>query len=170
ALTVFLQNALEAISASGFCLFTAQSFVPGIFFKLGPHHALTRAVGKIATHLGLGVRLLLWMMPILRFNSVYLFPHAEAMRLATGLPFYMGSFVKLGERGFNLERMYSLREGLTGKDDSLPDRLTKVPQDPNNPKTVVRLDKMLPVYYRVRGWDQNGAPKKRTLRRLGITE
>ncbi len=170
ALTVFLQNALEAISASGFCLFTAQSFVPGIFFKLGPHHPLTRAVGKIATHLGLGVRLLLWMMPILRFNSVYLFPHAEALRLATGLPFYTGSFVKLGERGFNLERMYSQREGLTGKDDSLPDRLTKVPQDPNNPKTVVRLDKMLPVYYRVRGWDQNGVPKKRTLRRLGITE
>lgn len=168
ALTIFLQNALEAISASGYCLFTAQSFVPGIFFKLGPHHPFTRTVGKIATHLGLGVRLLLWMMPILRFNSVYLFPHAEALRLATGLPFYTGSFVKLGERGFNLERMYSQREGLTGKDDSLPDRLTKVPQDPNNPKTVVRLDKMLPVYYNVRGWDKNGAPKKRTLRRLGI--
>jgi aldehyde:ferredoxin oxidoreductase len=168
ALTIFLQNALEAISASGYCLFTAQSFVLGIFFKLGPHHPFTRAVGKIATHLGLGVRLLLWMMPILRFNSVYLFPHAEALRLATGLPFYTGSFVKLGERGFNLERMYSQREGLTGKDDSLPDRLTKVPQDPNNPKTVVRLDKMLPVYYHVRGWDKNGAPKKRTLRRLGI--
>lgn len=168
ALTIFLQNALEAISASGYCLFTAQSFVPGIFFKLGPHHPFTRAVGKIATHLGLGVRLLLWMMPVLRFNSVYLFPHAEALRLATGLPFYTGSFVKLGERGFNLERMYSQREGLTGKDDSLPDRLTKVPQDPNNSKTVVRLDKMLPVYYHVRGWDKNGAPKKRTLRRLGI--
>ncbi|MPM07375.1 putative oxidoreductase YdhV [bioreactor metagenome] len=168
ALTIFLQNALEAISASGYCLFTAQSFVPGIFFKLGPHHLFTRAVGKIATHLGLGVRLLLWMMPVLRFNSVYLFPHAEALRLATGLPFYTGSFVKLGERGFNLERMYNQREGLTGKDDSLPDRLTKVPQDPNNPKTVVRLDKMLPVYYHVRGWDKNGAPKKRTLRRLGI--
>jgi len=168
ALTIFLQNALEAISASGYCLFTAQSFVPGIFFKLGPHHPFTRTVGKIATHLGLGVRLLLWMMPILRFNSVYLFPHAEALRLATGLPFYTGSFVKLGERGFNLERMYNQREGLTGKDDSLPDRLTKVPQDPNNPKTVVRLDKMLPVYYHVRGWDKNGAPKKRTLRRLGI--
>lgn len=168
ALTIFLQNALEAISASGYCLFTAQSFVPGIFFKLGPHHPFTRTVGKIATHLGLGVRLLLWMMPVLRFNSVYLFPHAEALRLATGLPFYTGSFVKLGERGFNLERIYSQREGLTGKDDSLPDRLTKVPQDPNNPKTVVRLDKMLPVYYHVRGWDKNGAPKKRTLRRLGI--
>ena len=168
AFTAFFQNALEAISASGFCLFSAQSFVPAILFKLGPHHRVTRAVGKIATHLGFGVRALLWMLPVLRFNSVYLFPHAESLRLITGLPFYTGSFVRLGERGYNMERLYNFREGLTGKDDSLPDRLTKTPQDPNNPKTVVRLDKMLPVYYHIRGWDESGAPRKRTLRKLGI--
>lgn len=168
AFTAFFQNALEAISASGFCLFSAQSFVPAILFKLGPHHPVTRTIGKIATHLGFGVRALLWMMPILRFNSVFLFPHAEALRLITGLPFYTGSFVKLGERGYNMERLYNYREGLTKADDSLPDRLTKTPQDPNNPKTVVRLDKMLPVYYHIRGWDESGAPRPRTLRRLGV--
>ncbi len=168
AFTAFFQNALEAISASGFCLFSAQSFVPAILFKLGPHHPVTRTIGKIATHLGLGVRALLWMMPILRFNSVFLFPHAEALRLITGLPFYTGSFVKLGERGYNMERLYNYREGLSKADDSLPDRLTKTPQDPSNPKTVVRLDKMLPVYYHIRGWDESGAPRPRTLRRLGV--
>ena len=168
AFTAFFQNALEAISASGFCLFSAQSCVPAILFKLGPHHPVTRTIGKVATHLGLGVRALLWMMPILRFNSVFLFPHAEALRLITGLPFYTGSFVKLGERGYNMERLYNYREGLTKADDSLPDRLTKTPQDPNNPKTVVRLDKMLPVYYHIRGWDESGAPRPRTLRRLGV--
>ncbi|MCE5189228.1 MAG: aldehyde ferredoxin oxidoreductase family protein [Eubacteriales bacterium] len=168
AFTAFFQNALEAISAGGFCLFSAQSFVPAILFRLGPHHAVTRTIGKVATHLGFGVRALLWMMPILRFNSVYLFPHAEALRLITGLPFYTGSFVKLGERGYNMERLYNYREGLTKADDSLPDRLTKTPQDASNPKTVVRLDKMLPVYYNIRGWDKSGAPKTRTLRRLGV--
>jgi len=168
AFTAFFQNALEAISASGFCLFSAQSFVPAILFKLGPHHPVTRTIGKIATHLGFGVRALLCMMPILRFNSVFLFPHAEALRLITGLPFYTGSFVKLGERGFNMERLYNYREGLSKADDSLPDRLTKTPQDASNPKTVVRLDKMLPVYYQIRGWDKNGAPKTRTLHRLGV--
>jgi aldehyde:ferredoxin oxidoreductase len=104
----------------------------------------------------------------LRFNTVYLFPHAETLRLITGLPFYTGSFVRLGERGYNMERLYNFREGLTGKDDSLPDRLTKTPQDTSNPKTVVSLDKMLPVYYRIRGWDESGAPRKRTLKKLGI--
>lgn len=168
AFTAFFQNALEAISAAGFCLFSAQSFVPAILFKLGPHHSVTRAVGKIATHLGLGVRALLWMAPVLRFNSVYLFPHAEALRLITGLPFYTGSFVRLGERGYNMERLYNYREGLMKKDDSLPDRLTKIPQDPKNPKTIVNLDEMLPVYYHIRGWSKEGAPTKRTLRKLGI--
>ena len=168
AFTVFFQNALDAISSAGFCLFSAQSFVPAILFKLGPHHAVTRAVGKIATHLGWGIRALLWMAPILRFNSVYLFPHAEALRLITGLPFYTGSFVRLGERGYNIERLYNYREGLSKADDSLPDRLTKTPQDPANSKTVVRLDKMLPVYYKIRGWGKDGAPKPGTLRRLGI--
>lgn len=168
AFTAFFQNALEAISASGFCLFSAQSFVPAILFKLGPHHPVTRTIGKIATHLGFGVRALLWMAPILRFNSVYLFPHAEALRLITGLPFYTGSFVRLGERGYNMERLYNFREGLTKQDDSLPDRLTKTPQDPNNPKTIVNLDQMLPVYYRIRGWNPDGTPAKHTLRKLGI--
>jgi len=168
ALTVFLQNGMEAVSAAGFCLFSAQSFVPAIFFRLGPHHPFTRAVGKIATHSGPAVRMLLWMMPVVRFNSLFLFPHAETLRLITGFPFYTGSFIKLGERGYNMERLYNMREGLAKKDDSLPDRLTKVPQDPDNPKTVVRLDKMLPVYYKVRGWSKDGVPTKRTLRKLGI--
>ncbi|MEA5047893.1 MAG: aldehyde ferredoxin oxidoreductase family protein [Eubacteriales bacterium] len=168
AFTAFFQNALEAISASGFCLFSAQSFVPAILFRLGPHHPVTRIVGKVATHLGVGVRLLLWMMPVLRFNSVYLFPHAETLRLITGLPFYTGSFVRLGERGYNMERLYNYREGLTKADDSLPARLTHTPQDPNDPRTVVRLDRMLPVYYKIRGWDSNGAPTKRTLKKLRI--
>ena len=168
ALTVFLQDGMEAVSVGGFCLFSAQSFVPAIFFRLGPHHPFTRAVGKIATHAGPAVQLLLWMLPVLRFNSLFLFPHAETLRLITGLPFYTGSFIKLGERSYNMERLYNMREGLTMKDDSLPDRLTKVPQDPNNPKTVVRLDKMLPVYYKIRGWGKDGVPTKRKLHKLGI--
>ncbi len=170
ALTVFLQNGLEAVSTAGYCLFSAQSFVPAIFFRLGPHHPFTRMVGKIATHAGGMVRVLLKMMPVVLFNSKFLFPHAEAFRRATGIPMYTGPFVILGERCFNLERMYNLREGLTKADDSLPDRLTKTPQDPADPRTVVRLDVMLPKYYKIRGWDENGVPTHRTLKRLGLTK
>ena len=171
-LTVFMQDALEAVSASGFCLFTAQTFVPAFFFRLGPNHIVTRLVGKMAGHAGAAVRMLLGMKPMLRFNALALLPHAEALRLATGFPIYTGSFLRLGERSYNLERLFNLREGLTAAGDSLPDRLTKTPQPAEdgsaNAGHVVPLEKMLKRYYKVRGWDTAGVPKKRTLKRLKI--
>ena len=182
-LTVFMQDALEAVSASGFCLFSAQTFIPSIFFRLGPNHIVTRITGKIATHSGSMVKMMLASKPLLRFNSFFLLPHAEALRLATGFPMYTGSFLALGERSYNLERLFNLREGLSAEDDSLPERLTKTPQ-PQAPYSkkrekeevqsglnsghVVPLDKMLKKYYRVRGWDEKGIPTEQTLKRLDI--
>jgi aldehyde:ferredoxin oxidoreductase len=167
-LTVFMQDALEAVSAGGFCLFSAQTFIPSIFFNLGPNHLVTRIVGMVLTLAGPAVRVMLAAKPLLRFNSFFLLPHAEAIRLATGLPMYTGSFLKLGEISYNLERLFSIREGLDSKDDSLPERLTKTPQRPGRPETVVPLGKMLPLYYKVRGWDKNGGPSRRKQRSLGI--
>lgn len=75
--------------------------------------------------------------------------------------------MQLGERGYNVERLYNYREGLTANDDNLPDRLTKTAQD-KNPKSVVRLDKMLPRYYKVRGWKEDGSPSAGKLWQLKI--
>ncbi|MDR0877373.1 MAG: aldehyde ferredoxin oxidoreductase family protein [Treponema sp.] len=190
-LTVFMQDALESVSAAGFCLFSAQTFVPGILFHLGPNHPVTRIAGKVMTHAGLVVRLLLGIKPLLHFNSFFLLPHAEAIRLATGIPMYTGSFLRLGERSYNLERLFNQREGLSGADDSLPGRLTETPQPLAKPLTrpealphaepsmkpparkkgdaVVPLKKMLKQYYKVRGWDAAGRIRERKLKRLGIT-
>jgi aldehyde:ferredoxin oxidoreductase len=168
-LTVFMQNALDAVSSAGCCLFSAQTFVPSILYKFGPNSPLTRAIGTIAAHAGPAVRLLVRFAPILRFNSMYLLPHAKALSLASGVKFHFGSFLRAGERGFNAEREFSVREGLTGKDDTLPERLTKIPQDPKDQTTKVPLEKMLPKYYKTRGWTKEGIPTQKTLKRLGIT-
>lgn len=168
-LTVMFQNMMEAISAGGFCLFTAQAVIPAFFFRLGPTHPITRfANGALAS-----ARFLLrpmWnLLPgLIPFNTMYLMPHAEVLKHVTGLKMTTGKLMQAGERGYNTERMFNLREGLTGKDDALPDRLTKVPQQADDPKTIVPLDKMLPRYYKVRGWDANGVPTPQKLRRLGI--
>jgi aldehyde:ferredoxin oxidoreductase len=174
-LTVFMQDALEAVSAAGCCLFTAQTFVPAIFFHLGPNHIVTRIAGKVMTYAGLAVRLMLAVKPLLRFNSLFLLPHAEALRLATGFPLFTGGFLTLGERSYNLERLFNLREGLSAADDSLPGRLTETPQprEGENPPAegyVVPLEKMLKQYYNVRGWDVAGIPTRRTLKRLKTEE
>ncbi len=168
--TAFMQDALEAVSSAGCCLFSAQTFVPGVFFKLGPNSAVTKLVGKVMPHMGPMVALMLNITPAIAFNSLLLLPHAEALRRATGLKMFTGGFLDLGERSYNLERLYNLREGLTAKDDTLPKRLTKELQDPSNPRTRVPLEKMLPIYYKTRGWDKEGRPTKRKLRRLGIEE
>ncbi|MDR1894853.1 MAG: 4Fe-4S binding protein, partial [Spirochaetales bacterium] len=146
-LSVFFQDTLEAVSSAGLCLFTAQTFIPAFFFRLGPQRLLTRLAGKAMTHSGPVIRLLLKAKPLLKFNSFFLLPQAEAIRLATGYNVRTGDLLILGERSYNLERLFNLREGLTARDDSLPDRLTKTPQ-PGRPGAVVPLEKMLVRYYR----------------------
>ncbi|MCL2023763.1 MAG: aldehyde ferredoxin oxidoreductase family protein [Oscillospiraceae bacterium] len=168
--TVFMQNALEAMSTAGCCLFSGQTFIPQILFNLGPNHWITRLLGKAAVHTGLVVRLLLAIRPIMLFNTLFLMPHAEALRLATGLPIFTGEFLNIGERSYNVERIYNLREGLTEKDDALPKRLTDNPQDPSDKNTVVPMDKLLPKYYQTRGWNAKSQPKERTLKRLGMID
>lgn len=167
-LTVLMQNAMEAVSASGFCLFTAYSMIPSFLFRLGPSHWFTKLCGKLLIWvrpvLGVMWKFMPWILP---FNSMFLLPHAEALKHITGLKMTTGRFMQLGERGYNIERLYNYREGLTVNDDSLPDRLTKVPQD-KDPKSVVRLDKMLPKYYKVRGWKEDGTPSAAKLWQLKI--
>jgi aldehyde:ferredoxin oxidoreductase len=166
--TAFIQNALDAVSSAGCCLFSALTFIPSGFYSLGPNHWFVRAVNRILLGTGPMMSLTISLSSALRFNTLFLFPHAEAARLATGLPVYTGTFALMGERCFNLERLYSLREGLSAADDSLPRRLTDELQDPNDPRSVVPLAKMLKKYYRVRGWDEQGVPTPKKLRNLGI--
>jgi len=76
---------------------------------------------------------------------------------------------EIGERVWNLERMFNLGAGLTAKDDTLPPRMLKDPAPSGTAKGKVNeLDKMLPEYYRERGWTPDGVPTNETLARLGL--
>ncbi|MEG2291482.1 MAG: aldehyde ferredoxin oxidoreductase family protein [Clostridium sp.] len=168
-LTVMLQNAIEGVSAAGFCLFSLQTMIPSFLFKSGPTSFINRFVGSTMLRarkiIGGIWKITPGGIPI---NSKYLLPHCEAVKLATGLNMTTGMLFEIGERGYNVERLYNLREGLTYKDDTLPDRLTKEPQNENRKDTVVDLDTMLPIYYKIRGWDEFGIPTKKRLKKLGI--
>jgi len=62
-----------------------------------------------------------------------------------------------------------LREGFTSKDDTLPKRLMEEPLKDGPAKgRVVKLAPQLEEYYRYRGWDANGVPKKEKLKQLGL--
>lgn len=90
------------------------------------------------------------------------------MQKAVGMPMTFGKYLQTGERGFNLERAVNVRFGVSAAKDSLPKRLTDVPQDPNDPRTRVPLEQMKKIYYQARGWDKSGIPTCRTLKKLKI--
>ncbi|MBL8472898.1 MAG: aldehyde ferredoxin oxidoreductase family protein [Rhodocyclaceae bacterium] len=76
---------------------------------------------------------------------------------------------EMGERIWNLERQFNNAAGFTAKDDTLPPRLLTEPAKVGPAKGLVSgLDKMLPEYYELRGWDTEGRPTPETLTRLGL--
>lgn len=80
-------------------------------------------------------------------------------------------FKQVGERIWNLEKLFNLRAGLTKADDTLPKRLLETPCPSGTAEGKVNeLDKMLPEYYEYRGWDEDGIPTTQTLQRLGLLE
>jgi aldehyde:ferredoxin oxidoreductase len=95
--------------------------------------------------------------------------YAKLLTAATGVEFTDEDVMRVGERIWNLERLYNLREGLTTKDDTLPPRLLKEPM-PDGPSKgrICMLDRMLPSYYEFRGWDSKGVPTEAKLRELGL--
>jgi len=94
---------------------------------------------------------------------------ARTLTAVTGELFTADDLMKIGERVWNLERLYNLREGFTSEDDTLPDRLLNVPvaEGPSE-GFVANLDPMLVEYYQFRGWDENGVPKPEKLAELGL--
>ena len=76
---------------------------------------------------------------------------------------------EVGERIWNMERMFNNAAGFTAKDDNLPPRLTQEPAKTGPAKGLVNgLAKMLPEYYQVRGWTPGGEPTAETRTRLGL--
>ena len=96
---------------------------------------------------------------------------ARVLSAVTGVHYDTGEMIRVGERVWNLERMYNLREGFTSKDDTLPPRLLNdAPTDGPSKGWVVKLEPMLKEYYRGRGWDENGVPRPQKLEELKLAD
>ena len=86
-----------------------------------------------------------------------------------GEKYSMAETYRMGERVFNIERMFNCRLGFSRKDDYLPPRLTSEPHPEGvGEGNVVPLQVMLDEYYRLRGWTADGVPTPEKLRELGI--
>lgn len=97
-------------------------------------------------------------------------PEIAAMyRTAAGEDISDEELLKSGERIWNMEKSYNLKNGFGKADDTLPPRLLNdpIPEGPAKGK-VSMLDVMLKEYYEVRGWDENGIPTEEKLKELDL--
>ncbi|MCQ2401100.1 MAG: aldehyde ferredoxin oxidoreductase family protein [Lachnospiraceae bacterium] len=164
--TMLFQDLMETISASGQCLFTSYAFFPG-FLITRPNSFVTKMINKAVPAIGGVLRLINRTSPALGIH-LPVFHHTKLFKKALGMPMTFGKYIRIGERSYSLERAVNAKFGVSSKRDTLPKRLTDTPQDPKNPKTKVPLERMKKTYYKARGWDQNGIPTEKTLKKLGI--
>lgn len=166
-LTMMFQNLMEAVSAAGQCLFTTYAFFPAPLIR-HPHSWYTRIANAVVPFAGPAVRIMNRFPTIACIHMPIIFNQTKALKLATGMPVTFGKFIEVGSRGYTLERQINTRLGISRKDDTLPKRFTDIPQQAGDDTTRVPLEPMKNVYYSARGWDQNGVPTPKTLKRFKL--
>jgi aldehyde:ferredoxin oxidoreductase len=94
---------------------------------------------------------------------------------ATGIEDFKnaGYLLLVGERIFNLERAFNVREGIDSRYDKMPERIVKEPiprRDTAACNQVFEEEILLKDYYKVRGWNEKGVPTKEKLEEIGLDE
>jgi aldehyde:ferredoxin oxidoreductase len=91
---------------------------------------------------------------------------------ATGHGYTVEGLKHVGARAWTMERLFNLREGLSKKDDTLPERLftLPIPEGPSKGAVVNKADFIaeLEAYYRLWGWTDEGVPTRESLDKLGL--
>jgi aldehyde:ferredoxin oxidoreductase len=96
---------------------------------------------------------------------------ARMLSAVTGWDVTAEDLTRVGERAYNLCRMFNVREGMSRKDDTLPARVGEhLPRGATKDSVITPedLNRMLDEYYAWRGWDENGIPTPERLSALGL--
>ncbi|HID60839.1 MAG TPA: aldehyde ferredoxin oxidoreductase, partial [Hadesarchaea archaeon] len=93
------------------------------------------------------------------------------LAVTTGWNVSVDGLLTAGERIYNLERVIAVRDGVSRKDDILPQRIVEG-ASPNLRSRIggENFDGMLDEYYSLRGWDENGKPTCEKLEELGLPD
>jgi aldehyde:ferredoxin oxidoreductase len=94
---------------------------------------------------------------------------ANALTAVTGVEYSSEDLIRAGERIWNLERLFNLREGFGAADDTLPARFFEEDSDERTPHIDrEEFGRVLAEYYSFRGWDAEGRPTAARLQALGL--
>ena len=96
--------------------------------------------------------------------------YTDILNAATGTNYTAEEVLEIGDRIYNIERMFNKAAGMKPEDDRLPKRLLEepIPEGPSK-GMLSQLPVTLPQYYEARGW-VNAFPTDETLKKLGLDE
>jgi aldehyde:ferredoxin oxidoreductase len=98
--------------------------------------------------------------------------YLNLLAAASGWRLSLDDLYQMGERIWNLTRVFNLRAGMTKADEDLPARFKEEPL-PEGPAaghlfTDEDIQRLLADYYATRGWDEAGVPRPETLDTLEV--
>jgi len=98
----------------------------------------------------------------------------QLISAGTGHPYTEKEMLTIGERIWNLGRIFNVREGFSRKDDYPPAAIfdRPLPEGAAAGKNPTReeYDAALSEYYRLRGWTEDGVPTEEKLAALGLAD
>jgi aldehyde:ferredoxin oxidoreductase len=112
----------------------------------------------------------MFLIPNIHFKiTLSLTDTVEFLNFTTGWKLTPEDIMKIGERIFTLQRHINVEDGLSRKDDKLPQKMFN-PGDKGIRKGKIPepFEKTLLEYYHYRGWDNNGKPKEEKLEELEL--
>ena len=89
---------------------------------------------------------------------------------ATGFDYTIDEVVEIGKRVWYLKRGLSNLFGARAGDDRLPKRLMTMMEEGPTEGSMPDMDRMLSEFYALRGFDENGVPKKEVLEQLKLDD
>jgi len=111
---------------------------------------------------------------LLTFAPVRTFTMTDLVLMSnaiTGWETSLWELMKLGERRWNLVRLYNIREGFTKDDDWLPDRMfTGLENGAEKDRAIDRkaFREALDLYFEMCNWDENAVPRTSKLVELDV--
>ena len=103
-----------------------------------------------------------WPLMGLKFNN-----YVPMVNSCLGTNYKAEDLLSIGERIWNMERLFNMKAGFNMSHDTLPERFFNEPIADGPAKgQISRVKEMLPEYYQLRGWSDQGEPLQEKLQAL----
>lgn len=94
--------------------------------------------------------------------------YREIVNAGTQFDYTSESLLETGERIYNLERQFNLEAGILPEEDKLPERFDNPLPDGPQKGISTKYREILPEYYEIRGWQEDGWISDQKLKEMKI--